>query len=201
MTENIKTLSLLPGGARHEHADWQIGPVGVHRDSDTIARSNWRVTLARFEEIDPEGTDYEVHRFGHWAVGWIEEIAYRPDTAIAGEADRIRASLAGYAILDEDDQGELEMEDVSECWESWQEREVRRDLVKIFVARNVADPDPDDMSEDEIEDWIEEIDADRLWALASAHGEVYCEGSSASLRLSVSALDAIADALATEGGD
>jgi hypothetical protein len=107
----MKTLRNMPGGYGHEHAEWLIGPVGQHRDSDAIERSNFEVTTTRLNEIDPEGNDHEVHHFGHFAVGWVEEIATRPGSPCAALADDIRAQLEGYAILDEMHCSQLEAEE------------------------------------------------------------------------------------------
>lgn len=104
-------LSALPGCHNHEHKDWVIGPVGVHRDSEPIDRCNWEVVTELFAKLDPEYLDHEIHHFGHWAVGWVDEIAYRPGSAIATEASKIRAGLEDYAILDEDRLGMMELEE------------------------------------------------------------------------------------------
>src|SRR5262245_1446530 len=106
----MKTLSILPGCSDHEHATWIVGPVGHSRDSDLVEESNWQVACERLGTADPEGQDHEIHRFGHWAVGWVEEIAYRPGSEVARVADEIRESLDSYAILDEMHYSGLEFE-------------------------------------------------------------------------------------------
>jgi hypothetical protein len=129
--------------------------------------------LARYHEIDPDELDHEVHRFGHFAVGWIEEVAYRPGSAVAAAADKMRQALDSYAILDEMDHSELEFEEVLESWDSWQAREVRRDIVRELVSR--IDPeDPTDMSaDDEIEEWLDTVDDETLGDLVHDRGEIY----------------------------
>jgi hypothetical protein len=107
---------------------WGVGPVGVHRDSDCLARSNWAAAIERLTvDVGPEtpydedpGYDrddpgtWEVVRFGHWAVGWVDEIAYR----IAGPAAHLILDMAealeDYPVLDEMALSELEY---SECLE------------------------------------------------------------------------------------
>jgi hypothetical protein len=96
-----KTLSILPGCDDHEHATWLIGPVGHHRDSDTVEEANWQCVTERFAELDPEQSTWEIHRFGHWAVGWVEEIAYVPGSAVARAAAEFRRRLDNYPVLDE----------------------------------------------------------------------------------------------------
>lgn len=131
----IKTLALLPGGRSHEHAAWLIGPVGQSRDSDLVETSNWHVATAGLHALDPEGIDHEIHRFGHWAVGWIEEIATRPGSACAALADELREALAEYPFLDEDHHSALEYEAVYEAWDTWQCRDVKREVGKVINGR------------------------------------------------------------------
>lgn len=164
----VKTLSLLPGCSDHDHADWLIGPVGQHRDSDSIEESNFRVAVARFQAIDPDEHDHEIHRFGHWAVGWVEEIATRPGSPCAALAVEMRAALADYAILDEDDHSALESEHVTENMSAIMS-ELRSDLRKEFARRNALDPEFDDMSEDEISDALDEIEDEKLLDVADEH--------------------------------
>lgn len=107
-----KTLALLPGCSNHEHRNWLIGPVGHHRDSDTVEESNWQVMLDAMSDADPSGENYEVHRFGHWAVGWVEEIAARPGSKCAALAAELRERLDNYPLLDEEHHADLESEDL-----------------------------------------------------------------------------------------
>jgi hypothetical protein len=165
MSKAQVTLAQLPGGSDHDHADWLIGPVGQSRDSETIEESNFRVALARFAAIDPEGNDHEEHRFGHWAVGWIDEIATRPGSACAKLASEMRESLESYAILDELDLSELEAEYTSENLPVILS-DLRRALVKVFVARNAADPAPDALV-----DWLDDMSDDDLYDVSKKYGE------------------------------
>lgn len=105
-----KTLGILPGCARHEHAHWHLAPCARHRDSDTVEESNFQVQLAAFAHADPAGTTYEVHRFGHWAVGWIEEVAVQPDSSVAALAAEFRTRLSHHPILDEEHLASLELD-------------------------------------------------------------------------------------------
>lgn len=168
---DVKLLRILPGCSDHEHASWFIGPVGHHRDSDLIEESNWQVMLARYREIDPDERDHEIHRFGHWGVGWIEEVAYRPGSAVERAADAMRKALDGYPILDEMHHSMLEYEAVGEAWTSWQCDEVRRELITEFTSRANVD-DPSDATADEIEEWIEGLSSDVLWDLMHDRGEI-----------------------------
>ena len=162
-----KTLALLPGGSLHEHAEWLIGPVGQHRDSDSIEESNFRVAVAAFVALDPNERDHEVHRFGHWAVGWIEEIATRPGSACAKLANEMREQLKSYSILDDDDHSALEAEQVDANLPAIMS-DLRRDLVKEFAKRQDPD-DPTDATIDEITDALDEMSDDALLGVAADH--------------------------------
>lgn len=50
-----------------------LGPVGQHRDSGPLDRSNFHVVMADLTARFGDAVD--TVSFGHWAVGWIEEIA------------------------------------------------------------------------------------------------------------------------------
>ena len=94
--------------------DWPggvgIGPVGQTRDSEALERSNMITATERLDAIDANGST--VARFGHWAVGWIEEIAYDlADPAICAAVDAMRASLDDYPVLDEIRYSDMEWEE------------------------------------------------------------------------------------------
>lgn len=82
---------------------WGIGPVGQHRDSDSLERSNFDTALQILENEEGAADDVEVFRFGHWAVGWVEEIGFRLGTPAAARAEEIAQRLEDYPVLDEDD--------------------------------------------------------------------------------------------------
>jgi len=123
----IKANRDMPNGSFRE--GWAAGPVGMHRDSDAYARSNYRVGLAEMIEaagIDPEEIDHMprtgpepdndsplyIGAFGHWAVGWIEEILYRADhSGLVAAAYGISQRLEDYPLLDEEDATREEWEE------------------------------------------------------------------------------------------
>lgn len=86
-------------------AGWRIG-LSVHRDSDALERSNWRVIAPPM--VAEYGDDCAIERMGHWAVGWTDYLLVRPDSsaeaAMVGWLDR----LADYPVADEDDYSALE---------------------------------------------------------------------------------------------
>ena len=55
--------------------------------------------------------DAAVERMRHWAVGWIDYLLVRPDSAAAVAAQGWADKLANYPLADEDDYSELEWED------------------------------------------------------------------------------------------
>jgi hypothetical protein len=86
-----------------------LGPVGRHRDSDALALSNFRVVYGDLHE--KLGNAVEIVRFNHWAVGWVEELAWDAGRADAVAAvDEWRAALESYPVADEMDWSILEDE-------------------------------------------------------------------------------------------
>lgn len=85
----------------HEWSAVGLGPVGQSRDSGPYERSNMRAATAL---LDAAGARYAVASFGHWAVGWIEELAHDAgDPATVAAVADIAARLSRYPLLDEDD--------------------------------------------------------------------------------------------------
>lgn len=178
----MKQLKICPGvGTDHPQADWILGPVGHHRDSDLITESNWDVMCNRYFLADPEGTDYEIHRFGHFAVGWVEEIAVRPGSACAAIQAELRATLEDNSVLDEDHLSSTETDAEWKSWESWGKDEFREALVKVLDA---IDPDPDFSYEHDLDsltdDALRQIWHDGIEAYLGGQGHTL-EGDSVSL--------------------
>lgn len=142
-----KTLKILPGCSDHPHADWLIGPVGVHRDSDLIAQSNWAVVTEAYLAADPDQIDHEVHRFGHFAVGGILEVAYRPGSAVAGIAAHFRMALENYPILNEDHHSQMEAEAIDDNMNDILD-DLREDLRKEFHTWPEWSDEDDDRLDD-----------------------------------------------------
>jgi len=79
-----------------------------NRDSDALERSNFRAALAR---LGGESENVQVHRFGHWAVGWFEIIVVKEGTEEYEKAEEIEGKLENYPVLDEEDFSRLEWEE------------------------------------------------------------------------------------------
>lgn len=114
-------LNAAPAAEGGPDTDWLVAPCTVNRDSDALARSNWRVMCERLGG----GDDVQVHHFGHWACGWFSICLVEPSSKAAEAAAAIEGQLADYPILDEDDYSQEEHEEADAVWKdcySWRER-------------------------------------------------------------------------------
>jgi hypothetical protein len=103
--------------------------VGQTRDSDALARSNFRCMLAALG--GENGDDVRIVRENHWACGWVEWIAIHQDMADALKiADDLRGKLDDYPIISEDDYSELEDQDCAETWENCYNQADRLDYLR-----------------------------------------------------------------------
>ncbi len=81
-----------PGLNLDNRQGWLVHPCGTNRDAD------------------------EIHRFGHWACGWLEIILVRPGSKAEAEAQECEACLANYPILDDMHCSEVEQTEANEVW-------------------------------------------------------------------------------------
>lgn len=102
------------------------------RDSDTLAESNFESALNR---LGGESDNVEVHRFGHWACGWLERIMVKADTDQARELYSIYKDLENYPVLDDSDYSERECEYQSNFAEEAKE-ELAEALEKHFKVKS-----------------------------------------------------------------
>ena len=102
-----------------DRQDWLVGPCGTNRDAGALARANWRSLIAALKEVDPEGTDHEEYRFGHWGPGWFEIVLVRPNTKAAEVAESIENGLADHPVVDDSAYSEEEAEDAQSTWQWW----------------------------------------------------------------------------------
>ena len=87
-----------------------IGPVGRHRDSEALDNSNFEVIYEDLKTRFPDSVD--VVHFGHWAVGWVEEIAYDPGNAdLVAAIEEWREKLDNYPVADEEHYSQLEWDE------------------------------------------------------------------------------------------
>ena len=99
-------------GDDDEYKDWLI-VAGKHRDSGVLECSNFDVAL---EMIGGESDYFRVERYGHWAVGWVEEIYVKPGSPAERAACEIEQMLEEYPILSEEDYCEREWQWASDVW-------------------------------------------------------------------------------------
>lgn len=130
--------------------------LGQSRDSDALERSNFAAGLKAIggEQSDPEREDPQnegcalplvlIVRENHWLVGWVEWIAIHESAVAAlAIADKIKAKLDDYPIVDEEAFSELEQSDADETWRNCFNPQERIDYIRAhrrqFEFRNFAD--------------------------------------------------------------
>ena len=132
-------------GDRLGITDWFVAPVTQTRDSDILTESNFATFL---RELGGESDTVQVHRFGHWGVGWFEVIVIDPaDVASVQCAEEMESALEDYPVLDDEDHSSREYEQAAETWEFMSVRdrvcwlhEHRQCYVSIFAARRAELP-------------------------------------------------------------
>lgn len=143
----------------HEFDSWLIAPCGQNRDSDSLTRSNWEVQQRELEKLDESAAAnhddytpiYEIHRFGHWACGWVELAIVKPGTTAAEYAQELADALADYPVADESHHSELEWNEAAESWESYGASDFKRALraeldASVYGAKFPA-----------ISDWLDDV--------------------------------------------
>lgn len=128
-----------PGLGCEDQQDWLVCPCGTNRDADILTESNWAAQCKALDEIDPDGNDHEVCRFGHWGPGWFEIALVRPDSEAAKLAEQFENALADYPVLDDNDFSDRAFVAACEYYESMSLREkvelIQRYGENVFAAR------------------------------------------------------------------
>ena len=89
-----------------DFTDWFIF-LSHSRDSDTLAKSNFRVAKKRLEKLP----GVKIVSFNHWACGWVEVILIHKTAKKALDlARKMEDEIKDYPILDEEDFSNLESE-------------------------------------------------------------------------------------------
>lgn len=91
-----------PASLENAAPDWLSSPCGVSAKSNPLTRANFEAMMDRLDNADPYGKDWEVIRYPHWDVEWLEIIFVRPGSKCEEICTSARASLAKYPCLDED---------------------------------------------------------------------------------------------------
>jgi len=114
-TDTARAVARETGWDLDEYAverEWSavgLGPVGRSRDSEALETSNYRTAVAILTDA---GARFDEPTFGHWAVGWVGEIAYDAgDPATVAAVEGITARMAAYPCLDEQDYSAQEWTD------------------------------------------------------------------------------------------
>jgi len=103
---------------------------GQSRDSSALERANfaaaWKAIKAAHDEYINgrtddlyDGSEVQIVRENHWAVGWVEWIAIHQDCAAALRvADDLREAYNDYPVVDSELFSEFENEDCTATWEN-----------------------------------------------------------------------------------
>lgn len=151
----------------HEFDDWVFAPVGQSRDSDHLEASNFAQAVEMLEAVDTEDGDFQVYRFGHFLVGWVESILVRPGSECEEVCEDIVERLENYPVLNEEDFSRREWEDYLESWSDWGRKCFVRSLVKEFWLENW-----------EIANALDDIDAEQLREFYRDHAQFEYEHDS-----------------------
>jgi hypothetical protein len=121
------------GFCLHERQGWYVAPCTYTRDTGLLSLATWASQLEILV-----GTEYEIHRLGHWGCGWFEIVLVHPDHLEVVE--EIEAALAYYPVLDDELYSSMVHTAAEEYWEnaSIQDRIeiLAENGVSIFKARN-----------------------------------------------------------------
>jgi hypothetical protein len=140
----------LSGLGCEDKQDWLVAPCGVNRDSGTLYRANWKAQVKMLNDVDADGNDHEIHRFGHWGNGWFEIILVRPNTECFTLCKEAEDALSDYPVLCEETFSQEETDDIQEYWKQLSVRERigyinKANNVSIFASRR--DDVPEGMDE------------------------------------------------------
>ena len=131
--------------------DGDIVAAVVHRDSDTLGRSNYESIYKIIDKAMEIGVDSDedapthpyVFSARHWAVGWVDTLIV-PASApleVLETLGELFCALADYPVVDETHLSEVEHEEAAETWAnaSIEERIYyckKSSYVSIFAARH-----------------------------------------------------------------
>jgi len=98
-----------------ERDTWDVSEINHTRDSDILSESNW---IALLELLGGEKDTVEIHRFNHWAVGWIEIIIVdTEDIDTHLKLLKAEKDYDGYPCLDEELYSNMETEAMEKYWD------------------------------------------------------------------------------------
>ena len=97
------------GEKKGDLKDWLVCNIGKNRDSGLLDQSNFDSFLKELS-VEPEGKNWKVLRFGHWACGWYEIVLVKPNTKSFELADNLLEQIKDYPVLNEEHHSSLESE-------------------------------------------------------------------------------------------
>ena len=125
-------VAVFPGHPAHDDPEhWAIGPIIETRDSSLIEKTNARALEAALRARPEFEDEWEVHRFGHWAVGWVHHLSLRVLDDAGAPTPVLRflveweRKLDGYPVADEEALCEAEYEAAIESIEQSGRRVLR----------------------------------------------------------------------------
>jgi hypothetical protein len=122
----------VKGLGLEDRQDWLVPDVFQNRDSPFWQEANFEAFKRELERIDPEHTDWELHRFGHWGNGWFELFIVRAGSEAAKKAEKMADALSDYPILDEHLHSEYEEQAKQAYWKNMSLKE----RVRLIGNRN-----------------------------------------------------------------
>lgn len=100
------------------------------RNSDLLEESNWYGFVERLSPVEGveniESSDpspAEIHRFGHWALGWFEIILVQPESEEEKIAEELYRKLEDYPVLDDEDYSQRCFDAAVDYWQDLSEEE------------------------------------------------------------------------------
>jgi hypothetical protein len=89
-------------GSDADNGHWIVMPCIQNRDSGSLERANFAVQESWLRDADETATQYEIHSFRHWAVGWFEICIINPDCPGVVEVfDNVQKQMDDYPCLDD----------------------------------------------------------------------------------------------------
>ena len=132
-----------------DRQDWIVCPTGHNRDSNHAEESNFHAAMSILGTIiGGESDTVEIHRFGHWGVGWFEIILVHPSRE--NEVSAIQERLDNYPLLDDEDYSNRLWDSACFCWETMPLK-YRINLcisanISLFAARHAWIPEEIDIN-------------------------------------------------------
>lgn len=129
---------------------WGYLPFAVvtRDDRDTLNLSNQQAVLAEIEKINPK--HIEIQSNGHWACGWVEQIAVKlfhngKPTKSGLKALELYREIEDYPILDESDYSDREYEATNDDIDRFA-KEFKNALLEYFKL----DEKPESLTDEEL---------------------------------------------------